>query len=104
MALLTSNPWAVSNFNEFLYFCCPECDYRSKYQFNLAKHAESEHTKTFKKCQNVAYERTNVYLCVSCLEYDVTQDSKCDRDPKCWNAQVVPVPLVDLEKTKFNIR
>ena len=107
MALTKSNPWAVANFNEYLYFCCPECDFQSKYQFNLVEHAKSEHLnfrkyrKTFK---NVAYERTMVYLCESCLEYDVTKEIICDRDSKCQNAQVIPVPLVDLDKMKFNIR
>ena len=24
----TSNPWQVSDYNEFLYYCCPECTYR----------------------------------------------------------------------------
>ena len=24
------NPWLVSNVEEFLYFCCPECEEREK--------------------------------------------------------------------------
>ena len=35
----TSNPWDVSNLEEFLYYCCPECDIRCKDSQELVKHA-----------------------------------------------------------------
>ena len=30
------NPWTVENLEEFLYFCCPECDERNQSKENPA--------------------------------------------------------------------
>ena len=39
------NPWLVSNIDEFLYFCCPECDERNQSKELFLKHAFDEHPK-----------------------------------------------------------
>ena len=39
------NPWCVSNLEEFMYYCCPECDKRSKSKNLFVKHALGEHSK-----------------------------------------------------------
>ena len=39
----TNNPWQVSDYNEFLYYCCPECTYRSKQIEEFEHHAIHVH-------------------------------------------------------------
>ena len=34
-----SNPWAVGHLEEFLYYCCPECDERNQSKALFVKHA-----------------------------------------------------------------
>ena len=43
------NPWAVGNLEEFLYFCCPECNERSQSEDSFLKHAFENHPKS-KSC------------------------------------------------------
>ena len=40
------NPWAVGNLEEFLYFCCPECDEKNKSEDLFLKHAFKNHPKS----------------------------------------------------------
>ena len=40
---LLSNPWKVSNLEEFLYYCCPECIFRCKRIEEFEQHAIIAH-------------------------------------------------------------
>ena len=42
---MTSNPWFVPELDEFLYFCCPECDVREKIKEKFVIHALDHHPK-----------------------------------------------------------
>ena len=37
------NPWAVPSLDEFLHYCCPECDVKSKDYAQFYKHAVTNH-------------------------------------------------------------
>ena len=37
------NPWHVSNIDEFLYYCCPECDLKCKDGDSFIDHATNSH-------------------------------------------------------------
>ena len=39
------NPWIVNNLDEFLFFCCPECDTQSPNKALFINHALIEHPK-----------------------------------------------------------
>ena len=39
------NPWIVTNLDEFLFFCCPECDSQSPNKALFINHALIEHPK-----------------------------------------------------------
>ena len=39
------NPWAVGNVEEFLYFCCPECEHRYQSRSDFENHAVNHHPK-----------------------------------------------------------
>ena len=40
-----SNPWNVDTLEEFLYYCCPECDLKSKDYTQFYDHAVHSHQK-----------------------------------------------------------
>ena len=40
------NPWFVENLEEFLYFCCPECNERSQSEDLFLEHALKNHPKS----------------------------------------------------------
>ena len=37
------NPWRVQSIDEFNFFCCPECVYRSKEENSFQTHALQNH-------------------------------------------------------------
>lgn len=37
------NPWLVENFDEFLFYCCPECNYKSRLHSEFNSHALMAH-------------------------------------------------------------
>ena len=43
------NPWEVHSIDDFNYFCCPECVFRSKEDISFQAHALQNHelSKTF---------------------------------------------------------
>ena len=43
VTVLTFNPWQVSNLDEFLFYCCPQCDHRAKDHQEFVVHAINEH-------------------------------------------------------------
>ena len=40
------NPWKVENFDDFLYYCCPECDFRHEIKTEFIAHAVDHHPKS----------------------------------------------------------
>ena len=56
-----NNPWTVTNLEEFLYYCCPECDisretiYQSRELF--LKHAFDEHPLSKGCLENVIVKK-----------------------------------------------
>ena len=47
-----NNPWQVSDYNEFLYYCCPECTYRSKDIEDFQIHAINVHLVEIHETEN----------------------------------------------------
>jgi hypothetical protein len=39
------NPWSVTNLDEFLYYCCPECDNRTQSKELFINHAYLNHSR-----------------------------------------------------------
>ena len=39
------NPWAVENIEAFSFYCCPECDFKSKQGGSFRRHALECHNK-----------------------------------------------------------
>ena len=49
MSFEVDNPWNVENLEEFLYFCCPECDLKDQSKIEFLQHALDHHPKA-KEC------------------------------------------------------
>ena len=43
------NPWNVEDLDDFLYYCCPECDLRDQSKIQFLQHALEQHSKA-KQC------------------------------------------------------
>ena len=52
MEIQVSNPWNVENLDEFLYFCCPECDLRNSSKVQFLQHALEKHPKAIECVQH----------------------------------------------------
>ena len=55
------NPWAVGNIEVFSFYCCPECDFKSKNRDHFKRHALESHLKAksfFIKSINKKTEKT----------------------------------------------
>jgi hypothetical protein len=60
------NPWQVTTVTEFSFYCCPECDYKSKHVPTFMDHAVENHPKAREFCN---------------ITNDVkTEDVKCEID------------------------
>ena len=42
-SMAEDNPWAVEKWEQFLYFCCPECDEKNQSKDVFIQHALNEH-------------------------------------------------------------
>ena len=51
------NPWEVPSLDEFLFYCCPECDLRTKERDELYNHAvqRHNHAKVLLHVQEMTY-------------------------------------------------
>ena len=65
MKIDEDNPWAVENIDEFLYFCCPECDVKNQSEDLFLIHALDHHPKAKEyidnfKIKQEPYEEDNL--------------------------------------------
>ena len=40
------NPWKVESIEAFSFYCCPECDFKSKDRYYFKRHAMESHNKS----------------------------------------------------------
>ena len=52
------NPWSVEDVDVFLFYCCPQCDHRSKSKASFIEHAFIDHpeSKENVKTENLKIE------------------------------------------------
>ena len=76
-SLEDENPWLVSNIDEFLYFCCPECDERNQSKELFLKHAIDEHPKAKQSLGDlkVKDEPLEEPFEQSCLDIQLTEEN-----------------------------
>ena len=61
------NPWVVENIEAFCFYCCPECDFKSKDGDHFKRHALESHHKAksfFIKSKDKRTEKTTSIKCI----------------------------------------
>ena len=43
---MENNPWGVENLDVYLYYCCPQCEHRSKTKHLFIDHAQNSHPES----------------------------------------------------------
>ena len=51
MTEMNENPWAVTGSRAFIFYCCPECEFKSESEKTFIQHAVKNHKRvsTFSK-------------------------------------------------------
>ena len=75
--MISNNPWEVSNLECFLFYCCPECDFKSQNVQSFGSHAHLKHPnaqEAIEKMSQVAevikkHGQTKNHECQKCGKY-----------------------------------
>ena len=59
MELDEKNPWLVADWNEFLYYCCPECPLKDHSKEEFINHALEFHPKAKSSLKTILFEEKN---------------------------------------------
>ena len=51
-----NNPWVVMNLEEFLFYCCPECNVKDKSRDEFVKHALDQHPHAKDQFSNLIFK------------------------------------------------
>ena len=52
---ILQNPWSAGNLDDFLYYCCPECDIRDQSKEVFIKHALDNHPNSTEHIVHLAH-------------------------------------------------
>ena len=89
-----SNPWAVGNLEEFLYFCCPECDERSQSEELFLEHALENHPKSqacllpFTSSTELYEDDDSYYQDIPIKDEIVSDDENIDLSEEKYNVEI----------------
>ena len=92
------SPWCVTNLDEFIYFCCPECDIRNKSKDTFLKHAFSKHLNAQKYLQNLTVKED-----VSHSEQFCQKSKFCDNDESSLKERSSNLKNYDVFKDEIDI-
>ena len=70
MIKVENNPWSVRKWEEFLYFCCPECDVKNHSRDHFLKHAFDQHPKSKECLEKLASSVKKEEIMNDCQEGD----------------------------------
>ena len=76
---IKTNPWEVNNLDQFLYFCCPECDEREKSKELFLQHALDQHPRAKEHHQNYLIKKEPIDFDIQ--DYDantINGEVKCE--------------------------
>ena len=63
----SQNPWSVDNLDEYLFYCCPQCDHKSKCKPSFVQHALFKHPEAKENIKDDAGILLNQVLMVECI-------------------------------------
>ena len=70
------SPWLVQNIEDFLYYCCPECEIRDHSKDHFLQHVFEKHPDGMKMLSSIIFIKKEI----PDIENDVI---KCDINLKC---------------------
>ena len=98
---LNSNPWNFDTIEDLLFYCCPECDMKTKESQDIINHAFQIHRKTIpmqKETQNVIKAELNTEELISDCE-DNFVDSSDEQDVfLCFLCEKVSTSEIELSE------
>ena len=72
-----SNPWIIKNLEEFLYYCCPECDNKNQSKNNFINHVLSFHPMAKQYLETI--ESLKIEDSSDCIDEE-NVENECDID------------------------
>ena len=91
------NPWLVENIEEFSFYCCPECDFRSRDRDHFKRHAMESHNKS--KVFFIDLKPENKHL----LEFETEPKDKYDEGMEKFGASEIIVKEESLSESKGEV-
>ena len=91
------NPWLVENIEEFSFYCCPECDFRSKDRDHFKRHAMESHNKS--KVFFIDLKPENKHL----LEFETEPKDEYDEGMEKFGASEIIVKEESLSESKGEV-
>ena len=74
------NPWKVSKLEDFLYFCCPECNVKDKSKDFFIRHALDHHPKAKDILENSEFKKVIENLADSNVNHFSSDDDNHEED------------------------
>ena len=87
------NPWNVTGFDDFLFYCCPECDSRTVTKSDFIQHAVNNHDRSEDFIRNFGcnYGATEPIIDDVKVESDDPEDSDFNTANQSGNDEIPPV-------------
>ena len=108
MLQMSQNPWEVSNLECFLFYCCPECDYKSQNVTGFECHANEFHPKSvtcitkMKEIISSVQNHKGHHFCEICGKYFTSSNrwshhmKNCHGDPKPYKCEICDMGFTQL--------
>ena len=96
------NPWCVSTLEDFLHFCCPECDVKDKSKELFLQHISKKHPKAkhfLTLWTSVKSELNPEFINEEIRNFDVNVDIKAE---ECHNEETILETNIDNNVDDWN--
>ena len=93
------SPWAITNLEELLYYCCPECDLRDQSEEQFIQHAFEKHpeAKNYLLPFKVKLESGDPYYNDNDYDYEDSNNVKCEMKYESDEAEPEAAPEAEPE-------
>ena len=92
------NPWDLADLSEYLYYCCPECEFKSRQDFLLRHHMKENHENAIVKRRKLSPQE----LIKRFLDDDVEIEANSDELKLSDRLDVIKNPLLKLPVKNYH--
>ena len=78
--MAVTNPWNGENLNDFLFYCCPKCDFKQEHKSEFMDHLVTKHPDTSGLVQNAKVDEQHLYPDVKIEPVEDPAQSDVDPD------------------------